>query len=232
MIGDVNDVELAPPDDTGETVGLLPSQPHRHLRLRAEPVREARPRAGRQAAGGAAATIPPLPADELNAARKRRRHLRAGLLRRPPGRLPRGPQPGPDRPRHGGDALVAARLRPHLDHQPQPGHAAQPDGLQGRHRQHQGRGHRRDGALRLGRAGDGARPGCAAAPTWSPAGSACCSRSGTAPRSKTRSRRSAATSTAAPRSAAATSSTRSPSTPKRDGEPLIPVDAHVRLASA
>ena len=23
MIGDVNDVELAPPDDTGETVGLL-----------------------------------------------------------------------------------------------------------------------------------------------------------------------------------------------------------------
>ena len=25
MVGDVNDLELAPPDDTGETVGLLPS---------------------------------------------------------------------------------------------------------------------------------------------------------------------------------------------------------------
>ena len=95
--------------------------------------------------------IPPLPGDELNAARKRRRHLRAGLLRRPPGRLPRDPQPGPDRPRHGGDALVPARLRPHRQHQPQPGDAAQPDGLQGRHRQHQGRGHRGDGPLRLGR---------------------------------------------------------------------------------
>ena len=46
MIGDVNDVALAPPDDTGETVGLLPSTPHRHLRLRPGPVREAgaRPR--------------------------------------------------------------------------------------------------------------------------------------------------------------------------------------------
>ncbi len=46
-------------------------------------------------------------------ARKRRRHLRAGLLRRSPGRLPRDPQPGPDRPRHRGHALVPARLRPH-----------------------------------------------------------------------------------------------------------------------
>ena len=26
MVGDVNDVQLAPPDDTGETVGLLPSR--------------------------------------------------------------------------------------------------------------------------------------------------------------------------------------------------------------
>jgi deferrochelatase/peroxidase EfeB len=66
MIGDVNDLEPAPPDDTGETVGLLPSRltvtfgfgpglfERRGLGLAAQrpaPLRE----------------IPPLPADELNA---------------------------------------------------------------------------------------------------------------------------------------------------------------------
>jgi deferrochelatase/peroxidase EfeB len=65
MIGDVNDMELAPPDDTGETVGLLPSNltvtfgfgpglfETRGLGLAAK-----RPAALRE--------IPPLPADELN----------------------------------------------------------------------------------------------------------------------------------------------------------------------
>jgi deferrochelatase/peroxidase EfeB len=65
MIGDANDVELAPPDDTGETVGLLPSNltvtfgfgpslfERRGLGLAAQ-----RPAALRE--------IPPLPADELN----------------------------------------------------------------------------------------------------------------------------------------------------------------------
>jgi deferrochelatase/peroxidase EfeB len=65
MVGDVNDVELAPPDDTGETVGLLPSNltvtfgfgpglfERRGLGLAAQ-----RPAALRE--------IPPLPADELN----------------------------------------------------------------------------------------------------------------------------------------------------------------------
>jgi len=65
MIGDVNDVELAPPDDTGETVGLMPSNltvtfgfgpglfEKRGLGLAAK-----RPAALRE--------IPPLPADELN----------------------------------------------------------------------------------------------------------------------------------------------------------------------
>ena len=150
MIGDANSVELAPPEDTGETVGLLPSRltvtvgfgpslfERRGLGLRGK-----RPAALRE--------IPPLPGRRAQPRRKRRRHLRAGLLRRPAGRLPRDPQPGPDRPRHRGHALVPARLRPHLDDQPQPGHAAQPDGLQGRHREHPRRGHRRDAALRLGR---------------------------------------------------------------------------------
>jgi deferrochelatase/peroxidase EfeB len=65
MIGDVNDMELAPPDDTGETVGLLPSNltitfgfgpslfEKRGLGLAAK-----RP--------AALQDIPPLPADELN----------------------------------------------------------------------------------------------------------------------------------------------------------------------
>jgi deferrochelatase/peroxidase EfeB len=65
MIGDVNDIELAPPDDTGETVGLLPSNltitfgfgpslfEKRGLGLAAK-----RP--------AALQDIPPLPADELN----------------------------------------------------------------------------------------------------------------------------------------------------------------------
>jgi deferrochelatase/peroxidase EfeB len=66
LIGDVNDLQLAPPDDTGETVGLLPSNltvtfgfgpslfERPGLRLASK-----RPAALRQ--------IPPLPGDELNA---------------------------------------------------------------------------------------------------------------------------------------------------------------------
>jgi len=65
MVGDVNEVQLAPPDDTGETVGLLPSRltvtigfgpslfERRGLGLTGK-----RPAALRE--------IPPLPADELN----------------------------------------------------------------------------------------------------------------------------------------------------------------------
>jgi deferrochelatase/peroxidase EfeB len=67
MIGDVNDLQVAPPEDTGETVGLLPSNltitfgfgpslfERRGLGL-----------AGRRPA--ALRPIPPLPADELNGA--------------------------------------------------------------------------------------------------------------------------------------------------------------------
>ncbi|MGV1048116.1 MAG: iron uptake transporter deferrochelatase/peroxidase subunit [Solirubrobacterales bacterium] len=66
LVGDVNDMQLAPPDDTGETVGLLPSSltvtfgfgpgvfEKRGLGLAAERPAPLQP-------------IPPLPADELNA---------------------------------------------------------------------------------------------------------------------------------------------------------------------
>ena len=60
------------------------------------------------------------------------------------------------------DALVAARLRPDLVDEPRAGHAAQPDGLQGRHEQHQARGRRRAGAARLGRGRPPQRAGVAA----------------------------------------------------------------------
>ena len=158
MVGDVNDLELAPPDDTGETVGLLPSSLTVTFGFGPGLFEKPRPRPGREAPGGAEAD-PAAAGRRAEPARKRRRPLRPGLLRRPPGRLPRGPQPGPDRTRHGDDALVAARLRPHLDHEPQPGHAAQPDGDEGRHRQHQRRGHRRDAAASSGSAPATGRPG-------------------------------------------------------------------------
>ena len=113
--GPRNTEPLLPPDDTGEAMGHLPSRltitfgfgPGLFERggvdrfgLAAE-----RPQPLRQ--------LPPLPAEAIDPARSRRRPLRAGVLRRPAGRVPRGPQPGADRARHGRDALVAARLRAH-----------------------------------------------------------------------------------------------------------------------
>ncbi len=67
MVGDANGVQLAPPDDTGETVGLLPSRltvtfglgPSLFAR-RGLGLARRRPAALRE--------IPPLPADELNPA--------------------------------------------------------------------------------------------------------------------------------------------------------------------
>jgi len=66
MVGDANSVQLAPPDDTGETVGLLPSRltvtfgfGPRLFERRSLGLAGKRPAALRG--------IPPLPADELNA---------------------------------------------------------------------------------------------------------------------------------------------------------------------
>ena len=66
MVGDVNDLELAPPDDTGETVGLLPSS--LTVTFGFGPSLFEKPGLGLAAQRPAALRpIPPLPADELNA---------------------------------------------------------------------------------------------------------------------------------------------------------------------
>lgn len=65
MIGDVNDMELAPPDDTGETVGLAPSS--LTVTFGFGPGLFEKPGLGLAAKRPAALKpIPPLPADELN----------------------------------------------------------------------------------------------------------------------------------------------------------------------
>ena len=122
---------------------------HDHVRLRAR--RCSTGASGSPAAGPAA--LARAPAARRRRARpgaQRRRPLRAGVRGRSAGRVPRGPQPGADRPRRRRDALVAARLRPHVDHEPDAAHAAQPDGLQGRHEQPQRRRRRRARRARLG----------------------------------------------------------------------------------
>jgi deferrochelatase/peroxidase EfeB len=65
MVGDVNDLLVAPPDDTGETVGLLPSS--LTVTFGFGPNLFERPALGLAAKRPAAlAPIPPLPADELD----------------------------------------------------------------------------------------------------------------------------------------------------------------------
>ena len=177
--GEVGPTEGAanlPPDDTGEAIGLPasgltitfgfgPGAVPRRRRQR--PVRPRRPAA--EGAAHAAA----LPGRRARPRAVVRRPLRPGVRRRPAGRRARDPQPGPDRLRHRRGALVAARLRPHLDHVDVAVDAAQPVRLQGRHRQHQGRGDRRRSRSTSGSAPatTRARTGWPAAPTWSPGGS-------------------------------------------------------------
>jgi deferrochelatase/peroxidase EfeB len=65
MVGDVNDVELAPPDDTGETVGLLPS--NLTVSFGFGPSLFEKPGLGLAAKRPPSLReIPPLPGDELN----------------------------------------------------------------------------------------------------------------------------------------------------------------------
>ncbi len=67
MVGDVNEVPLAPPDDTGETVGLLPSS--LTVTFGFGPSLFEKPRLGLAGKRPAALKpLPPLPGDELNPA--------------------------------------------------------------------------------------------------------------------------------------------------------------------
>ncbi|HYC80482.1 MAG TPA: iron uptake transporter deferrochelatase/peroxidase subunit [Solirubrobacterales bacterium] len=67
LVGEVNDLPLAPPDDTGETVGLLPSS--LTVTFGFGPSLFARPALGLAAERPAAlAPLPPLPGDELDPA--------------------------------------------------------------------------------------------------------------------------------------------------------------------
>ena len=154
-------------------------RPHDHVRLRprrCSTQRRRRPlRARVAAARRRSSTCPRSPGDELDPARSRRRPLRAGVRRRPAGRLPRHPQPDAASARAprccAGRQLGFGRTST-TSHEP--GDAAQPDGLQGRHQQpHTARTTRTDRRARLGRRHGRARRGCAAAPTSSPAASGC-----------------------------------------------------------
>ena len=164
-------IRLAPPVDTGEAVGLSPA----HLTVTfgfGPTLFERRPlRPGERSARPRSPSCP-LRRRRARPGPLRRRHRGPGVRRRPAGRVPRGAQPRPHRPWGGRDALVAARVRPHVLDQPHPGHPPQPDGFQGRHEQHQARGRPCPRAACLG-AGDADPGGCGAAPTWSHAASAC-----------------------------------------------------------
>ena len=165
----------APPDDTGEAIGLPPSGltitfgfgPSLFRAGRQGPVRAGRPPT-RGAAPAAA-----LPGRQPRSGEVRRRPVRAGLRRRPAGGGARDPQPGPDRLRPGVGALVPARLRAYVVDLDRAEHAPEPVRLQGRHRQPQGRGARARSTSTSGcrRARTPRRTGWPAAATWWLAGS-------------------------------------------------------------
>ena len=123
-------------------------------------------------------------------------------------------------------------LRPHLHDQREPGDPAQPARLQGRHPQRQGRADRPDGQLRLGRPAKPTSRGCAAAAIWSPARSACSSRTGTATTSLDQEHViGRAKISGAPLSGGTEFTTPNFAAAGSDGQPAIPANSHIRLAS-
>ena len=109
----------APPDDTGEALGLRRERTHDHLRLRAQAVRAATASiatASRDRRPDGARATSGVPRRRPRSGRVRRRPVHPGVRRRPAGRGARHPQPQPDRVRSGADPLVAAGLRAHLAH--------------------------------------------------------------------------------------------------------------------
>ncbi len=125
---------FAPPADTGEALDLAgrPAHPHRRLRTRrcstvgsGWPTGVPRP----------SSTCRPSPVTRSIPTLIGRRPVRPGLCRRPPGGLPRRPQPGPDRARRRHPALSADRLRPDGLGRAATADPPQPPRVQGRHGQ-------------------------------------------------------------------------------------------------
>ena len=100
----------APPDDTGEAMGLAGERPDDHVRLRPDTVRDRRrrPLRHRGAAPCRARAAARLPRRRPRSRCVRRRPVHPGVRRRPAGRRARDPQPQPHRLRARAAALVAA----------------------------------------------------------------------------------------------------------------------------
>ena len=166
-VGAVTGNPEAPPDDTGEALGLPPSQ----LTITSASARAcSAPRTGDRF--GIADRLPGR-AGRPAALRRRRPAagdlggdlVHPGVRERSAGSRARGAQPGADGFRRGQRPLVPAGLWPDLVDQSGPGHAAQPHGVQGRHRQPQARGHRPRQRPACGRAPATDLPGWMAAAT-------------------------------------------------------------------
>ena len=108
----------APPDDTGEALGLRRERSHDHVRLRPDPVRHRRrgPLRHRRATSGRSRAAARIPRRRPRSRRVRRRPVHPSLCRRPAGRGARDPQPEPHRVRAGEDPVVADGLRAHVAH--------------------------------------------------------------------------------------------------------------------
>ena len=147
--------------------------------------------------------------------------MRAGVCSRPPGRVPRNPQPQSHRSRHGRTALDPRRLRANIVDHRRPRHSAQPDGLQGWDQQPARRRHRTSPTTSGSRAATGPTGWSTAATSWS-AGSGSTSKCGTDRRSTTRSKPSGAQRSEAHHSAREASTMPSISRRRRAGGPVIP----------
>ena len=166
-------IPTLPPEDTGEALGLARVAAHAHVRLRA---RDFFDKLGldEPAARVAAASCPRFPDDALDPGAVGRRHLRPGVRRRSAGRLPRGPQPGADRPRRwsscAGRSSASAARRPRAATQSTPRNLM---GFKDGTNNIEARGRGPPARAPLGRRRTTSPSGCAAARTSSRAASGC-----------------------------------------------------------
>ena len=134
----------APPEDTGEALGLSAGKLTVTFGFGASLFeKDGKARFGLEGRRpDALIDLPHFPGDDLQDNRSGGDIIVQACCRRPAGCGPRDPQPGPDRLRQGPGPLVPAGLRPHFLDVAEPADPPQPLRLQGRHEQPQGRGHR------------------------------------------------------------------------------------------